>query len=262
MLGERHTFLQAQRRPFTIALMELKDRLKKARKDAGLTQVELAERAGIKQASVSEIERGLTRTSGYLVKMAQVCGVDPLWLAEGVVPQEPSTKSTPEPNAELLGDLVVWEPGDPLEADDVEVPYYAEVELSGGDGMTEVVEVAGRNLRFSRETLRAAGVDKGCAAVARVKGRSMERLILDGAAVGFDMSDTSIIDGEIYAFNHGGLLRTKYLYRMPGGSVRISSENSAEYPDEILSAERWRDEVQMLGRVFWWSTVRRSPRRR
>ncbi|WP_031319271.1 S24 family peptidase [Pseudomonas fluorescens] len=63
--------------------MELKDRLKKARKDAGLTQAQLAERAGIKQASVSEIERGLTRTSGYLVKLAQVCGVDPVWLSDG-----------------------------------------------------------------------------------------------------------------------------------------------------------------------------------
>ncbi|MDD0974949.1 helix-turn-helix domain-containing protein [Pseudomonas fontis] len=63
--------------------MELKDRLKQARKHAQLTQVELAERAGIKQASVSEIERGLTRTSGHLVKLATICGVDPVWLSEG-----------------------------------------------------------------------------------------------------------------------------------------------------------------------------------
>ncbi|WXL23943.1 LexA family transcriptional regulator [Ectopseudomonas mendocina] len=39
--------------------------------------------AGIKQASVSEIERGLTRTSGHLVRLAQVCGADPIWLATG-----------------------------------------------------------------------------------------------------------------------------------------------------------------------------------
>jgi SOS-response transcriptional repressor LexA len=83
MLNERHTFLQEERPAFNLALMELKDRLKKARKDAGLTQVELADRAGIKQASVSEIERGLTRTSGHLVKLARICGVDPVWLSEG-----------------------------------------------------------------------------------------------------------------------------------------------------------------------------------
>lgn len=64
--------------------MELKDRLKQARRLAQLTQSELADRVGIKQASISEIERGLSRTSGHLVKIAQICGVDPLWLAEGV----------------------------------------------------------------------------------------------------------------------------------------------------------------------------------
>ncbi|OQR30630.1 Cro/Cl family transcriptional regulator [Pseudomonas sp. Bc-h] len=64
--------------------MELKDRLKQARKHANLTQSELAERAGIKQASISEIERGLTRTSGYLVKLATILGVNPVWLSEGI----------------------------------------------------------------------------------------------------------------------------------------------------------------------------------
>lgn len=64
--------------------MELKDRLKHARRYAQLTQSDLAEKAGIKQASVSEIERGISRTSVHLVKLAQICGVNPVWLAEGV----------------------------------------------------------------------------------------------------------------------------------------------------------------------------------
>lgn len=63
--------------------MDLKDRLKKARKYSGLSQTELAERAGITQASVSEIERGLTRTSSHLIRLAQICGVDPIWLSDG-----------------------------------------------------------------------------------------------------------------------------------------------------------------------------------
>ncbi|RMR20781.1 MULTISPECIES: LexA family protein [Pseudomonas syringae group] len=84
MLGQRNTFLQDERFTFIFHPMELKDRLKQARKHARLTQAELAERSGIKQASVSEIERGLTRTSGYLVKFATICRVDPVWLSEGV----------------------------------------------------------------------------------------------------------------------------------------------------------------------------------
>lgn len=84
MLEERNTFLQGERLAFIFAGMELKDRLKQARKNANLTQSELAERAGIKQASVSEIERGLTRTSGYLVKLATILAVSPVWLSEGI----------------------------------------------------------------------------------------------------------------------------------------------------------------------------------
>ncbi|MBX9914060.1 MAG: helix-turn-helix domain-containing protein, partial [Pseudomonadaceae bacterium] len=63
--------------------MDLKDRFKAARTHAGLTQGRLAERIGIKQASISEIERGLTSSSGHLVRVAIECGVDPLWLSEG-----------------------------------------------------------------------------------------------------------------------------------------------------------------------------------
>lgn len=255
--------MQAYKLPYKFRCMDtLADRIKAARKFAQLTQRTLAEKVGVEQPVISQLETGKNLRSVHLTRIAQVCRVNPVWLSEGVGEM---TKASPPPldhEIEILGELSAWDEGDPLDEDDCEVPYYAEVEFSGGNGMTEVVEVAGRKLRFSCATLRAAGVDKKSAAVARVKGRSMERLILDGAAIGFDMSDTSIIDGEIYAFNHGGMLRTKYLYRLPQGAVRISSENDDEYPDETMSADQWRDEVQMLGRVFWWSTVRRSPRRR
>ena len=245
----------------------------------GLSQNDLADKLGMSQSAVSMYMNGVnglnlksaigfSRALGVPIaefspRLARMLISDPL-----AADRENTTEETPQPhlavrplsNMEILGSLAVWDEGDALEEEDVQVPYYAEVEFSGGDGITEVVELADRRLRFSSETLRAAGVDKASAAVAKVRGNSMERLILDGAAIGFDMSDKTIQDGDIYAFNHGGMLRVKYLYRLPHGGVRISSENSIEYPDELLTAERWRDEVRMLGRVFWWSTVRRSRR--
>lgn len=102
MLIERNTFLQVQRLTFIFGRMELKDRLKQARKHAQLTQVELAERAGIKQASVSEIERGLTRTSGHLVKLATICGVDPVWLSEGAGDMQGTNESNVEQGPPIL----------------------------------------------------------------------------------------------------------------------------------------------------------------
>ncbi|PTQ70300.1 helix-turn-helix transcriptional regulator [Pseudomonas sp. GV071] len=229
----------------------------------GKTQKEFADLHNLDASYISQLLNG-HRDMGE--KAAETLegkiGLPPGTLVSPTGGEPMPAKVAVEANAELLGEMDVWEDGDPLDEDDCEVPYYAEVEFAGGAGMTEVVEVADRKLRFSNATLRAAGVDRKSAAVARVKGRSMERLILDGAAIGFDLSDTTIIDGEIYAFNQGGMLRAKYLHRLPGGAVRIRSENDDEYPDEIMTAEQYLHEVKMLGRVFWWSTVRRSPRRR
>ncbi|MNF17695.1 HTH-type transcriptional regulator PrtR [compost metagenome] len=56
------------------------------------------------------------------------------------------------------------------------------------------------------------------------------------------------------------MLRVRYLYKLPGGGIRIRSENSDEYPDELLTRKDC-IRIKMLGRVFWWSTIRRSPPR-
>jgi len=162
----------------------------------------------------------------------------------------------PEANAELIGAMAAWDSKTPLGDDEVAIPLYKEVELAAGGGATEVIEVPGRLLRFAKSTLRESGVQECNAVCATIKGRSMERLIMDGATIGIDRGTTHIEDGEIYAFDQDGMLRVKYLYRLPGGGVRIRSENDEEFPDETLTAEEFA-RIRMLGWVFWWSTVRR-----
>ena len=229
-------------------------------KELDITQDQVAEQMGVTQGAVAHWLGGRREPSLEKVgSLLDYLGLPPMFPKNGSAP--PAARVV-EANAELIGDMAVWSDGDPVEDDECEVPYYAEVEFAGGGGMTEVMEVADRTLRFSNATLRAAGVECENAAVARVRGNSMEKLILDGAAIGFDLADTSVIDGEIYAFNHGGMLRVKYLYRLPAGAIRIRSENADEFPDEIMTSEQYRDEVKMLGRVFWWSTVRRSPKKK
>ncbi|MFK3943940.1 LexA family protein [Pseudomonas monteilii] len=63
--------------------MELKDRIKAARANAKLTQVQLAEKVGMDQASISNLERGKAQGTSYIVQIASVCGVSALWLANG-----------------------------------------------------------------------------------------------------------------------------------------------------------------------------------
>lgn len=161
-----------------------------------------------------------------------------------------------ESDLHLIGEISPWDSDTPLESEEVEVPLYKEVEISAGNGATSVQAVPGRCIRLSRSTLRDAGVTPANAMAATVTGNSMSRLILDGSTVGIDKGTTNVMDGEIYAIEHSGMLRVKYLYRMPGGGLRLRSENSEEHPDEIYTADEVADSIRIIGFVFWWSTIR------
>ncbi len=63
--------------------IELKDRLKQARKEAKKTQQEVADIAGMTQPSYSELERGESQGSKHLALIANYLGVSALWLTSG-----------------------------------------------------------------------------------------------------------------------------------------------------------------------------------
>ncbi|ANB27206.1 XRE family transcriptional regulator [Alteromonas stellipolaris] len=160
-----------------------------------------------------------------------------------------------ESSAEYIGSIDSWDSKTPLSEDDVEVPFYMEVELSAGNGSAIQIETNGPKLRFSKATLRKRGVDVEAAACVRVSGNSMEPVIPDGATVGVDTSKVDIIkDGDMYAIDWAGSLFVKILNRRPGGGISIRSFNSDEYPTENLSFEETKD-VRVIGRVFWYSVL-------
>ncbi|MBF0339742.1 MAG: helix-turn-helix transcriptional regulator [Magnetococcales bacterium] len=61
----------------------LSDRVQAARKFAGLTQKQLADRVEISQTAVHKLECGRSRSSRRTVSIALTCGVDPIWLDTG-----------------------------------------------------------------------------------------------------------------------------------------------------------------------------------
>lgn len=241
----------------------LAERLRSARKTAGMTQTELAKKAKVSQTTISDIERGRNQGSAELPRIAASLGVTVESLTGIGSPlaknSHSPSQSKPHTTTVLVG-LEPWADGDPLSADEVDLPYFEDVAFAAGDGsfLSQVGDHAGRKLRFLRETLRSAGVDIAHAACAKNSGNSMEDLIRDGATIGIDISkaELPIRDGKIYAMFHGGILRVKYLHRLPGGGVRLRSHNRDEYPDEDLSREQLAD-FRVLGWVFWWSTVDR-----
>lgn len=157
-----------------------------------------------------------------------------------------------ESNTTVIGGLDPWDSDTPLTDDDVEVPFYKEICLSAGSGFADDIEDHnGYKLRFSYSTLRRKGINPDNVVCVSADGDSMEPVFPDGTTLGINTAEKHIKDGKIYAFNHGGLLRTKILYRLPENKVRIRSYNSEIYQDEEHSL----DEISIIGRVFWRSVM-------
>lgn len=229
-----------------------------------MSYAEFAKRMQVEPQHVNNwFKRGVPK--GRVFEVADELKLDPRWLADGLSPapgDKASVSETPSTYGSAhdftqLEPLHPWDDRTPLDPDEVEVPLYKEVEISAGSGRTAVRALEGRKLRFSYATLRAAGVDPANAFCASVSGDSMAPLINHGATIGVDRGTTNIIDGEIYALEHDGMLRVKILHRMPGGAIRLRSYNSEEFPDETYSPTQIIDQhIVILGWVFWWSVLR------
>lgn len=209
----------------------------------------LAKIAGVTAKAASKWLNGESIPgSANLLKIAEALGVRREWLEYG----EGSEKSQ---IGELLVPVSVWDDNTPLDDDEVELPFYEEVELSGGPGTTVVLQTAGARLRFDKGVLRKKHIHADKAGCARVKGNSMEPILPDGTVVGIDANHTSIKDGDMYAIDHSGQLRVKQLYRLPGGGLRVRSFNSDEHPDERYEATEVAEQIHVIGRVFWYSVL-------
>lgn len=227
-------------------MSEIKDRLREARRNKGLSQAELSKLLGVSQASIAAIEAGRNKRPTNLVSIAKALDVSPYWLETGKEDKEIVSNATP------LGKIEEWDNDTPLSEDDCEAPLYKDVKLSAGNGFADDIEdYNGYKLRFSRNTLRKHGISPENVVCVMADGDSMEPVFPSGATLGIDTGSKNIRDGQIYAINHGGLLRTKILHKLPENKVRIRSYNQSEYPDEEASL----DDLSVIGRVFWWSVM-------
>ncbi|WP_237772722.1 XRE family transcriptional regulator [Pseudomonas putida] len=226
------------------------ERIAQKREQAGLNQSELGRRLGLTAQAVQKWESGKsTPRNSKLHDIASILGTTVSFLVGEEVEQSPG-----------LVDIDTWDEDTPLRDDETEVPLLREIELSAGSGRVATEDGRTAPLRFGKRNLRHNGVQFNQATCFTVRGNSMLPVLRDGATVGVNTaknSITDIIDGDLYALNHNGLLRIKQLYRLPKG-IRLRSFNRDEHPDEDYSFEQMADEqIVILGHVFWWGMYAR-----
>ncbi len=188
-----------------------------------------------------------------LEEVAELLTVNARWLRTGEGPKhptEPANESTgsplqvaPQPSRNTLGP-------------DVEIQVFKESET----GDSALAEVPGQKVRLALAMLHSLDIDPKQTLCLMMSGNSMADRLQDGSLLAVDCRTKHVVDGEMYALEHGGLLRIRYLYRLPNGGLRLRSHNNHEYPDESFSAEQVaRQPVRILGWIFWWSTL--NPRK-
>lgn len=235
--------------------MELAERLKKARKAAKLTQVQLGERAGVTQAAIQKIEAGKVEKTGYLVALANALNVDPQWLSGEATNQDSNSKpyrsdSSIPPESEW-GSVDAWDSDTPLPDDEVYIRFYKDIELAAGHGKENGDDHNAFLLRFSKATLRRYGAQKENVVSFPIHGNSMLPVMPEKTTVTVDTGNKKIVDGGIYAICQDGLCRLKILYRLPGNKLSIRSYNKDEFPDEEADLQS----VEIIGRVINWSVM-------
>ena len=222
----------------------LKDRLKTARTNAKKSQADVANAIQITQSAYSQLETGRVDSSSHLPAIAKYLGVDAYWLQTGIESNNLTTIET-------------WDDNTPLDADEVEIPFFKDFSFACGSGsIGEALESETRKLRMSKTTLRNLTIDKKNAVATRASGNSMNPTIKDGDTIHIDLGRKTIKDGKIFAICHGDLFFAKRLYNLPLGGVRIVSDNSVEFPEVRLTAQEIIDQkFEIIGWIWQISSI-------
>lgn len=143
--------------------------------------------------------------------------------------------------------------------DYVYLPLHRNVSASAGNGSVvwdeyDIDHIAFQT-SFIRHELRA---NPQSLRLVRVSGDSMERLLYSGDMVMVDTSITALQAEGMYVFRIDDSISVKWLYAMPGGIIRVVSENSAKYPPyEITKKQAHDHHFQIIGLVRWWAHTQR-----
>ncbi|MEI9882301.1 helix-turn-helix transcriptional regulator [Atlantibacter hermannii] len=230
------------------------ERLNAAMSAAGISQGQLAEKVGISQPAIQKMTSGKTSGSRKMVELAHALNVRPEWLSSGNGSmRDGDQKESSVPPESEWNTVETWDDYTPLNSDEVEVPFFKDIEFACGDGRTGDEDYNGYKLRFSKSTLRRIGASTDGHGIIcfPARGNSMEPNIPDGTTVAVNTEDKKIVDGKMYAISEDGWKRIKLLYRTGPETVSIRSYNSIEHPPE----EKPLSKIEVIGRVFWWSVL-------
>lgn len=203
------------------------------------TQTALAIKSGVAQSTIGRILRGDSIPGAETLRtLASVLGVS----VEHLIGED-SPQITARP-------ILTWEHREDLPPGEFALVRRLSVKLSAGNGH-EHVEL-GQDETLAPQAFRADWIRKmrlrpDRLASMTADGDSMLDRIQNGDALVVDLSQTEVLDGKVYALWYNGGERVKRLYRLPGGGLRIASDNPHYQTIDVTSTDM--EHVHIIGRV-------------
>lgn len=170
-----------------------------------------------------------------LVLIARANQITIEWLATG---EGPMRRGHHHVGEELVGDYVA-------------IPLYEVRAAAGAGALVEhenVVDVLHFKESWVRQELRASPSDLY---LIHVDGESMEPTLRPGDVILVDRRDTGPARDGIYVLRMDGALLVKRLQRLPGGNLKVSSDNPAYEPFVAKASDLHSEEFVVVGRVVW-----------
>lgn len=133
----------------------------------------------------------------------------------------------------------------------VSIPLYNVTAAAGGGILVDEEHLLDM-LQFSeawiRQVLRAAPADLY---LIYVDGESMEPTLRSGDVLLLDRRATKPDREGVYIMRMNGMLLVKRLQALPGGIIKVTSDNSAYDAFTVRLAEMQEQDFAILGRVVW-----------
>ncbi|MCJ8162305.1 S24 family peptidase [Acinetobacter zhairhuonensis] len=244
-------------------MTSISDRIIKRMKELGLRQTAIVEATGATKGAVSKWVAGTnTPKAEFLPALAAVLKTSQNWLLTG----EEELKFNNFNMQDFMNQHNLTGKSDAsFNVNELHKPTVIDYETENGFIWIDVVEAnfscgVGESIEFHFDVINGKfpfppsffqrkHVDPSCMRIIKAKGDSMSDFIHDGDMVGIDISQTEIVDGEIYAVYFEGEGMIKQIFKEEGGKLTLHSLNS-KYRDREVSEQNGLN-FKVMGRQFW-----------
>ena len=232
----------------------LADRLNQRMAEIGMTQDRLGELAGVSQTTIFKLCSGKAKETRKLLAISDALGVSPKWLQSGEGPMTGTVETrgffvSANPAPPIGTPIIEWEkPEDLPEGEFVIVPRY-DLHVAAGNGHVVYEEMEHeQGQAYRTNSIRKLGSKASNLMTVYAKGDSMEPSIYAGDALLVDRGQREVQDRNVYVLRYGHEIRVKRLFKRPDGGLRIVSDNTNGFPEEVVTAAEM-EHIEIIGRV-------------